>query len=315
MNDFENELCQATKFEELFDCLVRVSKTKTLAVYKISYVGKKCRPEVYLSSETFETYGMQIPESNLQAFVENHHELLEFQSPDQNAWIIAKLPNLNLKLNRDILVICMPKNEIEAKYLTRFSHEWGWHMRLGQAEELLLVDELTGLYNMRYLDRAMDHELLRSQRFNTPFSILFIDLDNFKSVNDTHGHLTGSGLLKAVGQAIRDAVREVDSVVRYGGDEFVAILLGANSTMAMNVAERVRSFVSRAFVEVDSEKISTTGSIGIASYPSHGTTRNSLLAAADSSMYHIKNSGKNAVGRPKHNPFQKGVPPEQKQHL
>ncbi len=311
MDDFEDKISRATKFEELFTALLDVSQSRAMAVVKLQVIGTKLRRQVSFASETFQPLLNEFSDYFFKDFLSNRSDFTELDLSNCQTWVVYKLPHFGKELE----VICFLKGDIHLSRMKRFAHEWGWHRRLGNAEEMLLVDELTGLYNMRYLDRAIDHEILRSQRFNVPFSILFIDLDNFKKVNDVHGHLVGSELLKATGSSIKDAVREVDSVIRYGGDEFIAILIGANASMAINVAERVRAFISRTTVQVGSQFVSVTASIGIASYPTHGSSRDSLLAAADASMYNIKNSGKNAVGRPKIAALNKGVSPEQKFHI
>lgn len=311
MDEFEDKISQATKIDELFTALSSVSFSKEIVIINLQAIGTRFRKSVCFGSVTSQPILNQIPDSFFMDFVTSRLDSLEYVMCNQTTWVIHKLPTYS----KDIQLLCLPKDDVPIGHIKRFAHEWGWHKRLANAEEMLLIDELTGLYNMRYLDRAIDHELLRSQRFNVPFSLLFIDLDNFKKVNDVHGHLAGSELLKAVGSAIKDAVREVDSVIRYGGDEFVAMLIGANASMAMIVAERVRAFISSTTIKVDTSLVSVTASIGIASYPTHGTTRNSLLAAADSSMYSIKNNGKNAVGRPKLEALNKGVPSEQKYEI
>lgn len=171
-----------------------------------------------------------------------------------------------------------------------------WIRKLDRTEALLYQDEVTGLYNYRYLDVAIDSEIKRLQRFHSPFSLLFIDLDNFKQINDEHGHLAGSLVLKQVGDVIKLAVRDVDNVIRYGGDEFVVVLIGANSRQAMQAAERVRTRVEGARFQTDQSKaVNLTASIGVASCPDHGRDKTTILKLADETMYKSKKSGKNRV--------------------
>ena len=171
-----------------------------------------------------------------------------------------------------------------------------WLKRLDSTQAMLYQDEVTGLYNYRYLDVAIDGELRRLQRFHAPFSLLFIDLDNFKEINDRHGHLTGSSVLRQAGESIKAAVRDVDSVIRYGGDEFVVVLLGTSSRQALQAAERVRHRVASAiFMSEDRSPIRITASIGVASCPEHGKDRTTILKLADETMYLSKKSGKNRV--------------------
>lgn len=171
-----------------------------------------------------------------------------------------------------------------------------WLRRLDKTQALLYQDEVTGLYNYRYLDVAIDSELKRLHRFHAPFSLLFIDLDNFKAINDEHGHMTGSNVLRQVGEVIKLAVRDVDNVIRYGGDEFVVVLIGANSRQAQQAAERVRSRVQAAnFKSEEQKSLKLTVSIGVASCPEHGRDRKTILKMADETMYASKKSGKNRV--------------------
>jgi diguanylate cyclase (GGDEF)-like protein len=185
-------------------------------------------------------------------------------------------------------------------FIGLFTHEWGWHQKLEVAHELIYKDDLTGLYNYRYLENVLDNEVARSSRFNDKFSLMFVDLDNFKSVNDVHGHLVGSELLRKISKEIQSAVREIDSVVRYGGDEFIVILLGTKIEQAYTVAERVRKFIEKYQLEVTSttgekDSIKVTASIGLSCFPEHGQTKEELLSIADSNMYTSKSSGKNCI--------------------
>lgn len=172
-----------------------------------------------------------------------------------------------------------------------------WLKRLHTAQSLLYEDDVTGLFNFRYLDVALDSEFRRLQRFHTPFSLLFIDLDNFKQVNDVYGHLTGSSILRQVGAQIKGALRDVDVVIRYGGDEFVVVLIGTNSKQALLAAERVRAQVDRFRfrAETSAEEIHVSASIGVASCPEHAKDKQTVLRLADETMYSAKRGGKNRV--------------------
>jgi diguanylate cyclase (GGDEF)-like protein len=171
-----------------------------------------------------------------------------------------------------------------------------WLRKLDRTQALLYRDDLTGLFNMRFLEVAIDGELRRAGRFQTNFCLLFIDLDSFKPINDTHGHLSGSSVLKQVAEVIKDAVREIDIAIRYGGDEFVVLLLGATCAKGVLAAERVRRRIeARAFRLEDGGTARVTASIGVAAYPDHGRDRESLLKVADETMYASKHAGKNRV--------------------
>jgi diguanylate cyclase (GGDEF)-like protein len=175
-------------------------------------------------------------------------------------------------------------------------NEGRWLRKLDRTQAELYRDELTGLYNYRYLEIAIDNELRRADRFQTNFCLMFIDLDSFKPINDHHGHPSGSAVLRQVAEVLRDAVREIDIPIRYGGDEFVVLLLGATCPKGVLAAERVRRKIeAREFKLEDGATARLTASIGVAAYPEHARDRASLLRLADETMYSSKRSGKNRV--------------------
>jgi diguanylate cyclase (GGDEF)-like protein len=161
---------------------------------------------------------------------------------------------------------------------------------------LTFTDDLTGLYNQRYLEVILDRELSLAKRNDVRFSILFLDMDHFKAVNDTHGHLIGSRLLYEVGQEIKRTLRESDVCFRYGGDEFVIILAHTGLEDAMIVAERIRLQVEKKrFLAREGLDIRLTASIGVASVPDHATTKIQILKAADAALYGVKKAVRNKV--------------------
>jgi two-component system cell cycle response regulator len=164
--------------------------------------------------------------------------------------------------------------------------------RLSHVEQLAYVDDVTLLYNNRFLDVALDRELSGGR----PFTLLFMDLDRFKAVNDRHGHLMGSALLGEFGRVLRSCVRDDDILVRYGGDEFVALLTGVDSGGGLKVAERIRRAVEdRRFLSREGLSVRLTVSIGLASHPEHAPTKALLLDLADRAMYRGKESTRNVV--------------------
>jgi diguanylate cyclase (GGDEF)-like protein len=179
------------------------------------------------------------------------------------------------------------------------------HLTLGagrQLEELTYADELTGLGNRRSVAEFLSEELREAQLSRAPLSLLFIDLDRLKSINDQHGHQTGDLALRAVAHALRQSVRDVDFVGRLGGDEFVVVLPDTDSQCASVVAHRIASALDAISVKVkaqdgrDAAEISElTASIGISSYPINARTRESLVNDADRAMYAAKNSGRGNI--------------------
>ena len=166
-----------------------------------------------------------------------------------------------------------------------------------QAQSLIYIDDLTKLYNGRYLNVVIDREMKRSERYQrNVFSVLFMDIDFFKRVNDTYGHLVGSRVLQEVGVVLKSCVRDSDTVARYGGDEFVVLLVETNSEEAMFVAERMRKAIeNERFVQSVGIDVRLTISIGVASFPEHGTTKQQLLTIADQAMYCGKELSRNVV--------------------
>ena len=154
------------------------------------------------------------------------------------------------------------------------------------ARELIYTDDLTGLYNHRYLHIAIEQEIYRSERYGLEFSLAFIDLDFFKEINDAHGHLAGSEVLRQVGGLLRECVRDADMLFRYGGDEFVALLVETDTRGAKIVAERIRSTIENFNFPTGKNCTSRlTATVGYATYPTHATTKNKLIDLADKAMY------------------------------
>lgn len=173
--------------------------------------------------------------------------------------------------------------------------------RFASARNLLYIDELTGLFNYRYLDLALERELKRAERYGSCVTILFIDLDLFKGVNDTHGHLIGSRVLGEVGSLLKKSVRDVDLVIRYGGDEYTIILVETDAESAAIVAERIRTTIERnEFLAEEGYDIRLTACIGYACFPDDTRSKLELLEVADKAMYRGKFSGRNRVFRALH---------------
>jgi len=166
------------------------------------------------------------------------------------------------------------------------------------ARELIYTDDLTGLYNHRYLHIALEQEINRSERYGLEFSLAFIDLDLFKSINDEHGHMIGSDVLRQVGSLLRECVRDADMLFRYGGDEFTALLVETDTRSSKIVAERIRSTIeSFDFITGHDSTKRLTATVGHATYPIHATTKNEMIELADQAMYmgkHDRNVSRSA---------------------
>ena len=167
---------------------------------------------------------------------------------------------------------------------------------LKRAEALSVTDDLTQLSNSRYLNAMLHRETKRASRSGRPLSLLFIDLDGFKSVNDTHGHLSGSRALVEAAAVIKGSARETDVVARFGGDEFAVVLPDTGGEGAFAVGERVRERIAaHNFLARDGLDIRLTASVGLATLPDVAATAEELMAAADKAMYAVKDSGKNGI--------------------
>ena len=162
--------------------------------------------------------------------------------------------------------------------------------------ELTITDDCTTLYNARHMGVILETEIYRSQRYNYEFSIVFIDLDHFKQVNDTHGHLIGSRLLGEIGNALKTHCRLIDFAFRYGGDEFVLLLPQTSKENALNVARRLHKLIrGTAWLESAGLNVNITPSVGVASYPADSRTKEGLLHLADEAMYLVKNTNRDSV--------------------
>lgn len=161
---------------------------------------------------------------------------------------------------------------------------------------LAVTDDLTKLYNFRYLDQTLDHEIKRCQRYSSVLSIIFFDMDYFKEVNDTHGHLMGSKVLVEVGRLLLENLRTVDIIARYGGDEFVVVLPETDVQTAVRITQRLqRGLRAAEFLKEDGLNIRLTASFGIAGYPEHAQSKRDLVRLADQAMYLAKNSGRDQI--------------------
>jgi diguanylate cyclase (GGDEF)-like protein len=168
--------------------------------------------------------------------------------------------------------------------------------RVAEAERLSQTDDLTKLHNARYLRQYLVNELKRARRYGSQVTCFFLDLDDFKQVNDCHGHLVGSHVLMEMAGVILASVRDTDVVARYGGDEFVVVLPETDLEMGLRVAERVRERIGfHQFTGGRGLRLRLTASFGVASFPEHAQSPQQLVARADAAMYEAKASRKNCV--------------------
>ena len=168
------------------------------------------------------------------------------------------------------------------------------HMKM---QELTVIDELTGLYNFRYFGNKLSDEIRRADRYHQPLSILMVDVDHFKQINDTQGHQTGNIILQEIVSLIKRSVRDVDIVARYGGEEFVVLLPQTEMKNATIIAERMRRTIEKSYFtnSQGQRDIRATVSIGVAIYPDENISSEQLMEKVDKAMYYSKREGRNRV--------------------
>jgi diguanylate cyclase (GGDEF)-like protein len=192
--------------------------------------------------------------------------------------------------NIDQILIVITRT-LETKRLQRLAEEREYF------EHLSNIDGLTELYNHRYFHQIISTEIEREKRYRRPLSLMIIDIDNFKTCNDTYGHLVGDVVLKQVGALIKKSTRGCDFVARYGGEEFAVILPEASKQEASVVAERIRSSIEEfSFSSLSGKRMGRlTVTIGLASLPDDARDKRGLIEMADQKMYKGKDAGKNRV--------------------
>ena len=193
----------------------------------------------------------------------------------------ASLKNNN---NAPFTVIMLSRNITEGKKLEFKLRHLSRH------------DSLTNLYNRRTLLELLEQDIHRASRYKTPFSLCMLDIDYFKHINDTYGHIVGDTVLKELSKLLRDNLRDIDYTGRYGGEEFIVALPQTTLTQANEFSERLRNKIAALKFQGDTENMfSITISIGIAEFNEHYNSVDTLVNAADSAMYHAKKSGRNCV--------------------
>ncbi len=186
-----------------------------------------------------------------------------------------------IKIGRSIFKY-LSSNNLEAQY-----HE--------EIYRLTTTDGLTGIYNKRYFIESLEREMGRCFRYERPLSLLMLDIDFFKKINDQHGHLAGDSVLKQLAVLIQDNVRREDIFARYGGEEFAIILPEVTHDGALILAEKLRGLVAAKTQRFDDEDIAVTISIGVASLPKTELQPEGFVKVADAALYEAKNNGRNKV--------------------
>lgn len=162
--------------------------------------------------------------------------------------------------------------------------------------ELVIIDDLTGLFNARHFNTLLDREVTAARRFGHPLSMVFLDLDRFKQVNDTYGHLVGSRVLSEMGGVIKRNIRVVDYAARFGGDEYVLLLPNTSKSGALTFVKKLREVMrAQVFRADDGREFQVTASFGIATYPDDAASNLDLVRLADEAMYAVKGGGRDGI--------------------
>jgi diguanylate cyclase (GGDEF)-like protein len=165
-----------------------------------------------------------------------------------------------------------------------------------QIQQLTITDDCTGLFNARHLYERIEHSLERSRRSGKPVSLIFFDLDHFKMVNDTYGHLKGSKLLAEIGDMVQDSLGLIETGYRYGGDEFVVLMPHQSKQRALDLANRLMEKLrTTTFLPDSGLNLRILASFGVSSFPEDGLDIHAVIRAADAAMYHVKNTTRNGV--------------------
>lgn len=188
---------------------------------------------------------------------------------------------------------CLLRGALKMAALARDCRQTREELRRHAA--LVMKDDLTAAFNRRFFERCLDEEIERARRFQASVSLIFMDIDNLRDVNQAHGHAMGSLVLREAAARTIRTIRSIDKCVRYGGDEFCVVLPETDWRGALEVAERIRgNFAGRPFL-VEDDEIVLTASFGVASYPEHAGTKAELIKAADEAMFAVKDDCKNGI--------------------
>jgi diguanylate cyclase (GGDEF)-like protein len=222
----------------------------------------------------------------------------------RNVRSVIALPLRGRKGTQGAIEIFNPRSDQMTDYTIAFLHILADHAAIAienahdvaRIQQLTITDDTTGLYNVRHLYKVLGHELSRSNRMKAPLSLAFLDLDQFKLVNDAHGHLVGSELLASTGKRLQELSRKQDWCFRYGGDEFVILMpdtgAGAAMTLSTNMLD---ALMETRFRMKGGLGLTIRASVGLATTPEDGVTVHGIIGTADMRMYMVKSNGRGKV--------------------
>lgn len=253
--------------------------------------------DISVSEKALSSFFSELNNPLTQKFLgENKSMILE-----QSSWIAVACGALQSNQEFKVFLYVFSTNHrnsalTNAHLLETFSQQTALIMENQQLFHETITDAKTQIYNNRYLQHKLDQEISRASRYNRPFSILVFDIDHFKKLNDTHGHLAGDIALKRIAQTLKDCFRTTDTVARFGGEEFVVLCIETTRDNMRVMADRARQRIEQTMIDIgDNKIINVTVSGGIASFPEDGETADKLFAAADEALYVSKKSGRNQI--------------------
>ncbi|HZL52937.1 MAG TPA: sensor domain-containing diguanylate cyclase [Terracidiphilus sp.] len=230
----------------------------------------------------------------------------EGSAEPRNVRSVIALPLRGRKGTHGAIEIFNPRTDQMTDYTIAFLHILADHAAIAienahdvaRIQQLTITDDTTGLFNVRHLYNVLGRELERCSRLMQPLSLAFIDLDQFKLVNDAHGHLVGSELLATTGRRLQELSRKQDWCFRYGGDEFVILMPNTGAEAALAQASALLgALMETQFLMKNGLELSVKASIGLATAPADGTTVHAIIGAADARMYMVKSNGRGQVWR------------------
>ena len=294
----------------VLDCefnIIRVNPwTEKMYASQMPLIGKKC----YKAYQNRESPCLRCPALRTLATGEAHSEIIPYPSEENpTQWVDLSAFPLKNPSGRVVGIIEHMKDITQRKQAERALRKA--HDELArrveertaelakankQLEKLSITDELTGLYNRRYLMRMLKSEYRRALRHNRNLALLMLDIDHFKQVNDHFGHLCGDLVLQDIGRVVKEHVRSVDLVTRYGGEEIAVVLIEAGASSALEVAEKLRREVETHTFVCEGKSLKVTVSIGASAHPGENIRSwKQLLNTADQAMYRAKQAGRNRV--------------------
>jgi len=323
LNKIENELIHANEYCEIVDKTIDFISVNIADFEKVSFLFSKIKlilekvinRVTYISHQIFDLLDESIDLMNSDTYVDKKilDELNSMTSLVNNKdeidnilqeitgdldKLIGRIEEKLLKKDKTLEKIRMNKNSLDSEfseYKNQANELDKLKAELNKFRVETITDFLTGLYNKKYLENKLKEHLDLNKRYGKIFSVIFLDIDDFKYVNDTYGHLVGDYVLKYFSDIIKKNLRKVDYAFRFGGEEFLILLPETGKSKASNVAERIRQNVSKTTFKYKNHKIKITVSMGVAEVSSDTQNAENVLDWADKNLIKAKQTGKNRI--------------------